>query len=288
MLVSLVASCLFLAELDASPAQTRLSTAGSLKGNSVEGKISSDQAFETGLKYLKGDGVQQDTAKAASFLKIAADQGIPGAQRYYALLLYKGEGVTANPLEAVIYMRKSARNGDAKAQYLMGGFYFSGDVVRKDLNEAVRWYQMSAGQNDINALYMLGKMTLYGQGLQKDTKEGLRMLAVASDGGHDKAPGLIGYTLMTSAVTAEDRADVLRYLTQGAERGDVFAQHGLGAIYAAGIFADQNYVQAYRWFNIAAAQGSEKSIAARDELEKLMTYEEVQLAQDMSIKTILK
>jgi hypothetical protein len=53
-------------------------------------------------------------------------------------------------------------------------------------------------------------------------------------------------------------------------------------MYVAGEDVPEDYVQAYKWFNLAAAQGSEGAKKAHDLLRPLMTPEQIAEAQRLS------
>ena len=64
-----------------------------------------------------------------------------------------------------------------------------------------------------------------------------------------------------------------------AEKGDAFAQSQLGLRYAKGEGVAQDYVQAHKWVNLAAADGDVEAAKSRDVFAKLMTAEQVAEAQ---------
>ena len=67
-----------------------------------------------------------------------------------------------------------------------------------------------------------------------------------------------------------------------AEQGDVLAQYNLGAMYANGEGVPENYVRAYAWFNLAAAQGHEDAVSGKANVEGLMTAAQIAEAQELS------
>jgi hypothetical protein len=60
------------------------------------------------------------------------------------------------------------------------------------------------------------------------------------------------------------------------EAGDLFSR-GLQAF--TGVGADHDLVEAHKWFNIAAMQGSREALSRRRELADLMTQSQVAAAQ---------
>ena len=67
-----------------------------------------------------------------------------------------------------------------------------------------------------------------------------------------------------------------------AETGDADAQYMLGRMYAQGQGTLQDFVQAYQWYNLAAAQGQRFAGAARDVLGERMTAEQIASAQELA------
>ena len=62
-----------------------------------------------------------------------------------------------------------------------------------------------------------------------------------------------------------------------AEQGHANAQGILGGMYYVGDGVPEDYVQAYAWLSLAAAQGNKNSVMAKDIIRKDLT--QVQLAE---------
>jgi len=67
-----------------------------------------------------------------------------------------------------------------------------------------------------------------------------------------------------------------------AEQNDAEAQHQLGKMYSFGMGVPKNYVLAYKWWNLSAAQGDKNAAEARDKLAKRMTPSQIAEAQKLS------
>ncbi len=72
------------------------------------------------------------------------------------------------------------------------------------------------------------------------------------------------------------------------EQGDAVAQANLGLMYAKGQGVAQNYIQAYMWETLAAAQGNEIASKGLEVLEKSMTLDQLAEAQRLARKWTLK
>ncbi len=79
-----------------------------------------------------------------------------------------------------------------------------------------------------------------------------------------------------------DYAPALKEFRALAEQGDADAQYTLGLMYELGQGVQQDYVQAYLWFNLAAAQGDEGARKDRDILAEQMTLAQIGDAQRLA------
>lgn len=122
-----------------------------------------------GLRYLYGNGVEQDYKKAVEYYQTAAEQGNTGAQNRLGSCYYHGYGVEQDYFKAIAlykkvvecgsesarenletciknyfeYYEKLVNNGDVDAQYILGQIYegLCGNIKDIDYKEAYKWYQ---------------------------------------------------------------------------------------------------------------------------------------------------
>ena len=78
----------------------------------------------------------------------------------------------------------------------------------------------------------------------------------------------------------------MRWFRKAAEQGDAKAQFSLGVCYENGTGIPKSFVEAYRWFNVAAAQGDEDATKHRDHLERKMSKSEISRAQRLSTEFV--
>ena len=76
----------------------------------------------------------------------------------------------------------------------------------------------------------------------------------------------------------------IEQLRQAAEQGDARAQYNLGVMYANGEGVPEDYVKAYAWMNLAAAQGQKDAVKSKDRLRPKMTSAQVAEAQKLSVE----
>ena len=68
-------------------------------------------------------------------------------------------------------------------------------------------------------------------------------------------------------------------------RGDVASLYRLGQLYERGLGASQNFVEAHRWYNLAASQGHSEAQEARDALATRLTAKQLAEAQELATRT---
>ena len=148
-------------------------------------------------------------------------------------------------------LRASAEGGDADAQTNLGYRYFGG----VDHAEASTWYRKAAEQGHVEAQYMLGWMN----------HRGFMDNASPSD------------------LTARDFVAAVAWYRKAAEQGQPQALWYLGDMYSEGLGVLQDFVEAHRWYNLAASRltGDQREEAAtdRDAVAERMTPADLSEAQ---------
>ena len=61
--------------------------------------------------YADGEGVPEDDAEAVRWYRLAADQGLAGAQHNLGLMYYNGEGVLQDNVTAHMWFNIAGANG---------------------------------------------------------------------------------------------------------------------------------------------------------------------------------
>jgi len=80
----------------------------------------------------------------------------------------------------------------------------------------------------------------------------------------------------------------VKWFRKSAEQGTDEAQLSLGLAYGGGQGVNKDYVQAYKWFDLAALQGNTNAVSARDQLSRLMTSEQLAQAGAVSRPRLIK
>ena len=141
-------------------------------------------------------------------------------------------------------VKDKADAGDAEAQFTLAAIYDLGIDVPKNYAESGKWYLKAAQQGLAEAEFKLGvRYFEYG----KQAKENY-----------------------TTAFT---------WFYKAANQGIAAAQYNIGLMYQLGRGVPTNRVEAYKWYNIAAAQGFTKASAARELLDSELSRKEVSEAE---------
>ncbi len=149
-----------------------------------------------------------------------------------------------------------AEAGDADAQTRLGWMYRAGRSVPKDWIEAERWYRKAAEQGNAEAQIALGNM-------------------------HYRCGCKIMSRCARATPVHPDYTEAVKWFRKAADQGNADAQLYLGRMYGNGQGVPQDYVLAYKWLNLAAAQRSSFA-KERDVLAAKMTPAQIAEAQRLA------
>ncbi len=155
--------------------------------------------------------------------------------------------------------------------------------------------QKEAEQGNPQAQYALGGAYYNGNGTARNPVEGARWLLKAAENGYAPAQCDLGVMYEKGAGVEQSYKDTLKWYCTAAEQGDALAQHNLGTLYTKGFrdrsvgfflrvrfaSATRDYVEAYKWFSLAATNGYTRSLKDRSFIEKRMTVPQIARAQQL-------
>jgi uncharacterized protein len=160
--------------------------------------------YNLGLMYASGDGVAYDATKAASYFKMAADQGYREAQYTLAVMIFNKELENLDYLQAIQWYQAAAKQGHLKSQENLGILFYRGDAIDQDINSSLYWFQLAANQNSSEAQQYLAYIYSNGAVPEDLVKAGMWMMLSAEnpDPRHqNKRANLLKF--ITSKMTAE-------------------------------------------------------------------------------------
>ncbi len=89
---------------------------------------------------------EQEQAEAFQLYRLAAEQGVAGAQCRLGVMYAEGQGVAQDETESVRWFRLAAEQGDAEAQGGLGLACGTGRGVPQDFVASHMWMTLAAAQ----------------------------------------------------------------------------------------------------------------------------------------------
>ncbi len=248
-----------------------------------------------GTRYLQGDAVTADAQEAFRWLSRAAEAGEPGAMSNLGYAFASGTGTDQNLQMAARWYGAAAEHGLGRAMIALAGLLEQGAGVPQDLDTALGWYLRALETTDASqARIELGRLAIEGKlegklapqravpwvlaAARTGRADALEWLHTQAEAGETRAQSALGRYLLE---TAPDRQpEALEFLKAAANGGDGPAQFALAENLARGVAgAAPDYVEAHKWFNIAATFGHPDAPERREVLGNLMTPEQTAEAQ---------
>ena len=111
----------------------------------------------------------------------------------------------------------------------------------------------------------------------RDSNKAMKWLRLAADQDNAEAQFVLGNLYWERA----NYAETVKLYLRAAQHGYGHAQDYLAAMYAYGIGVPADNVQAYFWYDLAAARGEENAAEKRDLIAKKLTPDELVEAQKL-------
>ena len=142
-------------------------------------------------------------------------------------------------------------------------------VKERRYTEAVSIFEELARNNEHDAQFNLAFLISGGKGITKNYSEALFWAFLSRLGKIEKAEKLAEdlADLVPEKVLKEVRGNVLDYLFSRFENRDIAVLTELGDFYLL-ILDEEDFENAYLWYNVASALGVENSAEKRDQVEK--------------------
>jgi TPR repeat protein len=182
-------------------------------------------------------------SEALAKLRPAVEAGDTRAMYNLGVMYRDSLGVQRDRVKAKALFLSAAEKGHALAQYAIARLFYEDS----NFTEAARWYRKAADQGDIEALYNLGYMYHEGQGVPKDYQKGNELFEEVADRGRFIEDGSRSYKAMDM----------------------------LGNSYRSGETGPPDYVEAYKWYAMAAARGHPKALGQMHEAQQHLTNEQL-------------
>lgn len=142
---------------------------------------SPEEAFDKGLAYTSGAGVEQDYARGLRYFEQAAAAGHVEAAYFSGVAYSTGRGTAPNAARAASYLTQAANAGHARSQFLLGNMKSSNDLGEQDLAAALQLYEAAARQGHGEAQLAAGLFRATGRGGPTDLVAAAAWLILADD-----------------------------------------------------------------------------------------------------------
>ncbi len=239
--------------------------------------IGDDEVYREGVRYLLGEGVEADAAKAFDHFRESAELGNVKARHNVGNMLINGQGTDPNPEEGARWVKMAAESGAALSQYLYGTLLIAGNGVSRDESEAVDWFRLSAEQRYPPAQGAMGEIYFFGrEGEAVDYDKAAFWSEQAALGGVASAQNLLGNMAENGLGQPIDLKLAADWYQKAAERGDAKAQASLAIFLMGGLGGlDRDVEQAYAWLSVSADAGEITAQKLLEDLEPSMAPEEL-------------
>ncbi|WP_323783841.1 tetratricopeptide repeat protein [Thalassovita sp.] len=274
-------------------AQNKSAAVDWLRRSAENGMIVAQRAL--GLKYVIGETVEPNADEALRWLTLAAKRGDTQATFELGKAYLAGNTLPADPGRAWNWFQRASDDDFGPATAAMARMADQGIGDVPDLEKAVRLYRKALAQGDSSVALRLGHLAGAGKldGLaaphyavpwamvaaQDGDMAALDWVRMQADQGVRPAQTALAKWYLDSGENLLQAAELFE--TAG-RAGDVEAQFHLGMMLTRGQGLEQDYVQAHKWLNIAAASGYGEAAKMRGVISDLMTAEQIAEAQRMA------
>lgn len=220
-----------------------------------------DAMYEVATIFFTGEGVEQDSARAAMWLEKAADAGHQDAAYTLALMYQNSDGVERDAKKAEKYYEMGVNRGDINSMFNLGLLYVNAkesDFGKNNDNysKAYALFEKCAAKRHPGCGYYAGMMRYYGDGTDQDEKDAMKILESAALNGSDQAMFFLGSVAMKEGKDDPARITKARsWLKKCSELGNTDCLVNYGIMNERGIGAAANFKKASECFAKAADAG---------------------------------
>ena len=134
--------------------------------------------------------------------------------------------------------------------------------------------QKAANMGVAEAQFRMGYCYFTGQGVTNDNAEPVKdVIETQFD---------LRKCFFSKVRTDFENAQAIKWFWKAAEQNHAKAQGCLGLCYATGDGVPRDFIEAYKWFNLASIQGIASATTHRDDLAASMTPDQIEKAQRLS------
>ena len=217
----------------------------------------SEGAFNLGLLYAKGFGVERDFAKAAEWMEKAVEWGDEDGRA--AAELYR----------SMAENQKKAEAGDAEAMAELAGNYMAlgGSLDQAgpgdDYKQSLYWAKKAADAGVAAAYWPLALAYEHGRGVKKDTNKAVEFYRKGAELGHASCQHSLACYYARGDFLKQDKKKAFELFRKAAAQGNGLAMKDLGRCYQFGDGCMGNMKTALEWYTKASEVLDDPELDAR-------------------------
>ena len=142
-------------------------------------KLAGKAAAYIGRMCLRGEGMEQNFEKAATWFRRGIANGDAYCQYHMGLMYRDGLGVSQDGARAATYFKASAEQDQASAQSALGALFLD----QGDTDTAGRYFELAARHGHIEAYYYLGEMVQNGIGRERNCQLAMAYYKIVAERG---------------------------------------------------------------------------------------------------------
>jgi TPR repeat protein len=224
---------------------------------------------------------RQSEFKAVEWLKKAAQKSHSEAQ-YELAVCYNSMEEIRNPKEALHWFTKAAEHENKRAQGFLALMYYIGEdakppLVQKDYDKALKWFKRQA-EKDFGVELTIAQQRIANiYYTQKNYIQAFEWFEKAANRDDAQSQYMLGELYYKGLGSEKNLDKAIMWYTKAAKSINYLAylaQFRLARMYFKGEGVIQDYVEAYKWANLAAMK-DERYYSLRDIIKKEMTPEQI-------------
>ena len=234
--------------------------------------------YLTAVCCSNGQGTEKDSIKAFSLYRSAANCGVAAAIHQLATCYKDGNGTEKNPSLALKYYTEAADSGFVRSISMLAKSYEEGILTSKDSDKAIEWYKRAAEKEEPYAMYKVARMYEHDDSIAGKKGKALResqtikLYTRAAELRNPQAQMKLAEFYGNGRYVKKDKKKRFEWLLHAANNGMMEAQEQVGMCFEKGRGAEKNDKKAYKYYKLAAEQGSEIGKAKAHEFEMLKFY----------------
>ncbi|AHG22774.1 hypothetical protein Z042_12465 [Chania multitudinisentens RB-25] len=204
---------------------------------------------------------QQQYEKMMFWLKLGAENHIPGTYYNLALAYYDGRGTPRNLRQALRYFHLSVKNdNDNDARYMLARMYQTGEGYGFNPYEAARQFHAAAELGHTHSAFAYAVVLYNGEDIEQNNQQAVYWFKRAADDGHMEAKNWFAYCLYQGLGIEQDQQAAVQLCLPLAEQGQMKAQYILGEAYESGSSGlPEDRLLSLKWYMEAAKQGDSEA-----------------------------